>query len=61
MSMEAFRGRDELPANENGLKNSMVRSVQDYAGKQAQLSKVVKFLKRAEFGADLDCTPFTDL
>ena len=27
MSMEAFRGRDELPVNENGLKISMVRSV----------------------------------
>ena len=27
MFMEAIRGRDELLVNENGLKNTMVRSV----------------------------------
>ncbi len=37
MSMEAFRGKDELPVNGNGLEISMVRSVYEIFGQASTI------------------------
>ena len=37
MSMEAFRGKDELPVNGNGLEISKVRSVYEIFGQASTI------------------------